>query len=122
MKYKFFVAVAQPRKGHTIKKEGVAPLIWDKKIKALVFEYNQGCGYDTDITEELLDNEEWEVMKEQHDFMWAAKEMKEGRKVRRTTWGKGYIYSSQDIIFNVSGFQTYLGTVDFFAEDWEAAD
>lgn len=67
---------------------------------------------------------------ERRDIVWAAREMRAGRKVRRPHWS-GHMLSRPDgsLLYSLDdmpeGFQNYsrlsLATVELLAEDWEHA-
>ena len=67
--------------------------------------------------------EEREVEEKMHDFGWALKQMKAGKKVRRGSWGENCRigYSSTDPIY-IYDYDRFMGwkplTADLVAENW----
>lgn len=124
MKYTFFAAVAEARKGHIIKSSRIVDLIWNKEKQALVLKHNRDYIFEPCIMAELLDKEEWEVIKEKHDIKWAAEQMDKGEKVRRNAWvNKSFYIRRNDYrdIIRPDGQTWRSNTEDLFENDWELA-
>jgi hypothetical protein len=67
----------------------------------------------------------WEVVREQFDFLEAARRMSNGKATRRAVWYTGircFEENAQLVVTHQSRTGLYLETRDFVATDWEECE
>lgn len=101
---------------------------WDHEENGVARKYGPDWADVDFICDECLNfyedkEDDWEIVKEPHNFQWAINKLKEGRKVKRSVWIRWSIYMEDDV-FMVNATTIFHGfsLEDIEANDWELVE